>query len=104
MFSGRNVFILEGCLDAPYVCMPHTFVHPRGVHTPICPHSLHLCSQALHVVEGLYGAPFVLGHFPYTTLYGGASPSFAPPQSVVAFLCIGMFWDISMLCGHFPFC
>ena len=38
-----------------------------------------MLSEALHVVEGCNGLPFVLGHFPYTTLFGSASPSFTPP-------------------------
>ena len=69
-------FILGGCLDAPHICIPHTFIcpihsyAPRDVHTPICPHTppcICIFSEALHVVGGCKGLPFMLGHFPYTT-------------------------------------
>ena len=75
-----------------FVC-PHTFIHPSYVHMPkgctppYAPHSLCICmfSEALHVMGGCNGLPFVLGHFPYTTPVWGASPSLAPPKSVVGF-------------------
>ena len=54
------------CLYAPICLYAHTFICPRGVHTPICPHTL-LCLcflAALHVVGGCNGLPFVLQHPP----------------------------------------
>ena len=61
---------------------PHSYapIHlytPRGVHTLHMPHTL-LCIcvflEALHVVVGSNGLPFVLGHLPYTTTVWGCLP------------------------------
>ena len=50
-------------------------------HTPVHLYVLRL----LHFVGGCKGLPYVLGHFPYTIPIWGASPSVAPPHSVVGF-------------------
>ena len=90
----------------PHICMP-SYIHippvclytPKGVHPHMPPYS----SVHLYVLGGfacwggLSGAPFLLGHFPYTTPVWGASPSFTPPHSVVGSLCITMFWDINVM-------
>ena len=55
-----------------YICMPQWCTN-----TPICPHTpLCICMflEALHVVGGCNGLPFVLGHFPYTTPIWGCIP------------------------------
>ena len=83
---------------APYICTP-LGVHPHMPHTLLC---LCVFLKALHVVGGCNGLPFVLGHPPlYHPCLVGA-PLITPPHSVVGSLCIGIFRDISMLCGHFP--
>ena len=73
------------CLYAPY-----TFVCLTGVYTP--PYApILLCasvcsSEALHVVGGFNGIPFVLGHFPYTTPVWQDPPlQLHPPHLVVGF-------------------
>ena len=88
-----------------YVCTPHVCV-PPGVYTPpICPHT----PVYLYVLRGFAcfggkGLPFVLGHFPYTTLYGGASLQLHPHTQLLVPCASICFRDISMICGHFPFC
>ena len=101
------------CLDAPHLFSPiHLYAPiclytPRGVHTPHMPPIL-LCIcmflEALHVVGGSNGLPFVLGHFPYTTpVWGCLSFIYTPPHPVVGSQYISMFQGIiSMLCRHFP--
>ena len=87
----------------PYVYMPPVCSYaPRGVHTPICPHTLlYLCVflETLHVVGGYIGLPFVLGHLP---LLGGSSPLLHPHTQLFIPCGSVCFRDISMLCGHFP--
>ena len=57
-----------------FVCPIHLYAPiclyaPRGVHTPHMPpySSVPLFLEALHVVGGCNGLPFVLGHPPYIT-------------------------------------
>ena len=53
---------------------------PPGVYTPICPHTL-LCLcvlEALHVVGGCNGLPFVWGHLPYIIPVWGWHPYLHP--------------------------
>ena len=85
---------------------PYMFSHPRGVHTPYAhiPLCIYMFSEALHVVGGCKRLPLVLGHFPYTPLYGGASLHWHPQTELLASLCIGMFqgykyvmWTFSLL-------
>ena len=87
------------CLYAPYVHMP------PGVYNPHMPpySSMPLCfSEALHVVGGCNGLPFVLGHPPLHHPCLGVPPLYYTPHSVIGSLCISMFRDISILCGPFP--
>ena len=114
-------FILGGSLDAPTFIHPHTFmtpIHshaPRGVHTPICPHTL-LCicmfSEALHVV-GVVRVPLCVRTCPLHHPCLGVPPLHGHPQTqLLASLCIGMFqaykyvmWAFSLLLkglGVFP--
>ena len=117
-------FILGGVWTPPHLYAPYIHIPPRGIYIhicpqgckhPICPHTpLCICMflEALHVVGGCNGLPFVLGHFPYTTPFCSASPSITPPHSVVGSLCISMFqvyqyvmWSFSLLLkglGVFP--
>ena len=58
-------FILGGCLDAPCLYTPCTFVCPRGVHPHVPPILLCICMflEVLHVVGGCKGLPVdVLNH------------------------------------------
>ena len=78
---------------------------PRGVHPPYTPILLWICMflEAFACCGGCKGLPFVLGHFPYTTLVWGASPSFAPPHLVIGSLCTGMFWGYQyVMWAFFP--
>ena len=54
---------------------------------------------------GCMGLPFVLGHFPHTTPVWGYLPFIGTP-TLSCWLPSAMvgFGDVSMLCGHFPFC
>ena len=69
---------MSGCphvCTPPYVCMLHMCIYPRGVHPPYAPYSsVHLFLEALHIVGGCNGLPFVLGHLPYTTSVWGCLP------------------------------
>ena len=87
-------FILGGCQDAPTIVHPctfvhpNTFMHPQGCTSPYVPHTplcIYLFSEAFVCCGGSKGLPYVLEHFPYTTPVWGASPSVAPPHSVVGF-------------------
>ena len=81
------MFLYLGVSGHPHVCMPHTlytpcmFIHPQGCTPPYAP--ILFCAsvflEALHVVGGCNGIPFVLGHLPYTIPVWGASPSITPP-------------------------
>ena len=53
---------------------------------------------------GCNGLPFVLGHLLTSPLFGGASPLFTPPHSVIGFLCISMFQGYQYVMWAFPFC
>ena len=93
------------CLYTPcmFVCPIHSYI-PRGVHTPCAP--ILFCAsvflEALHVVGGCNGLPFVLGHLPYTTPVG-VPPHQLHPHTQLLVPCASVcFRDISMLCGHFP--
>ena len=80
---------------------------PWGVHTPIWPRTpLCICMflEALHVVGGCKGLPFVLGHFPYTTPVWSFLPFITPHTQLLVPCALVCFRYISMLCGHFPFC
>ena len=95
-------FIIGGCLETLYIDTPHTFVYPLYIctppgmytpqyvlHTPLC---ICIFSEAFGCCGGCKGLPYVLGHFPYPTLYGSASPLVHPHTQLLASLCIGMFW------------
>ena len=66
------MFYTWGCLDTPYVCMPHTCVCPlyicmpaNGVTHPTCPpYSVHLYVLMGCMLWGLEGAPLHVGHLP----------------------------------------
>ena len=91
----------------PHVCMPpvclytcHVCKHP-GVYTP--PYSsVHVCFGGFACCGGCNSSPLCWDTFLTPPLFGGASPSITPPTLSYCSLCIGMFRDISMLCGHFP--
>ena len=75
------MFILGGCLDAPMFVYPYICMPPWVYMPPICPHTclcLHVGLEALHVVGGCNGLPFVLGHPPYI---GGCLPLTPPTLS-----------------------
>ena len=56
----------------PYICMPKGCTHPQYVpHTLLC---ICVFLEALYVVGGCNGLPFVLGHLPYTTPVWGCLP------------------------------
>ena len=81
-------------------------LYTPGVYThPICPHTL-LCLcvfGGFACCGGCNGLPFVLGHLPYITPFGGASPLIIFPHTQSLVPCASVcFRDISMLCGHFP--
>ena len=107
------MFYTCGGVWMPHICMPHTFVHPiqlyapRGVHIPICPHTL-LCLcvflEALHVVGSCNGFHFVLGHPPLHHPCLGVPPLHYTPHTQLLVSCTSVcFRDINMLCGHFGF-
>ena len=75
----------------PYICMlPYSSVHQCVL-------------EALHVVGGCNGLPFVLGHLPYTTPVWGCLPfNYTPHTQSLVPCALVCFRDISMLCGHFP--
>ena len=91
----------------PHVCTlqyihmpPRVYTPPYAPHTPLC---ICMFLEALHVLGSCKGLPFVLGHFPYTTLFG-VPPLHLHPHSVVGSLCIIMFqgyqyvmWAFSLL-------
>ena len=93
-------------LYTPYICMPPVHLYtPQGCtypHRPPCFLCTCIVLEHLHVVGGCYLLNCVLGHLPYTTLSGGASPLITPPHSIVDSLCIAILRDISILCGPFP--
>ena len=68
---------------SPYIHMPPYFcMSPRGVHNPhMLPYSsMPLCSlEALHVVGGCNGLPFVLGHPPLQHPYLRVPPLYYTP-------------------------
>ena len=104
------MFLYLGCLDAhvctpPYICMPHTFVHPRGVHAPHMPHTLLcLCFWRLCMLwVVVMGSPLCWDTSLTSPLFGGAFPSITLPHTQLLVPCASVcFRDISMLCGHFP--
>ena len=78
---------------------------PRGVHTPICPLLFYasVCFWRLCMLWGVVmGSLLCWDTLLYITPDWGCLPFITPPHSVIGSLCIGMFRDISMLCGHFP--
>ena len=112
LFSGRHVFILWGVSGCPciFVC-PCMFVHPihlytPGVYTPpICP--ILFCAsvflEALHVVGGCYGLPFVWEHPPLHHPCLGVSPLQLHPHTQSLIPCaLYVSGHLSMLCGHCP--
>ena len=101
--------------------MPHTFVCPLYIHTPLRgvhkPHispysSVSVCSQRLCMLWGCKGLPFCEDTSLTPPLYGVPPLHWHPPHSVIASLCIGMFqgyqyvmWAFSLLLkglGVFP--
>ena len=101
-----GMFLYLGVFGCPMFVCPHMFVCPQGVHTPICPHTL-LCLcvflEALQVVGGYNGLPFVLGHPPLHHPCMGCLPfNYTPTLSCWPPCALVCFRDISMLCGHFP--
>ena len=108
-----GMFYIGGCLDASTIVHPiHSYTPiclyaPRGVHAPICPHTL-LCLcvilEALHVVGGCNGLPFVLGYPPLHHPCLGVLPlNYTPHTQSLVPCALVCFRDISMLCGHFPY-
>ena len=89
-----------------YLYAPCTFIHPQGcTHTPYAHTLLCICVflQALHVVGGCNGLPFVLGHLSYTTPVWGCLPFNYSTHTQSLVPCASVFFrDISMLCMHFP--
>ena len=87
-------------LYAPYVCTPPGCTCPP--YAPILFYAS-VFLEALHVVGGCNGLPFVLGHPPLHHPCLGVPPPFLHPHTQLlvpyALVC---FRDISMLCGHFP--
>ena len=110
------MFYTWGCLDTPtFICPPiHSytpcmFVCPQGVHAPHMPpySSMPLFLEALHVVGGCNGLPFMLGHPPLHHPCLGVPPLYYTPTLSHWFPCIGMFqgyqyvmWGISLLSGR----
>ena len=84
------------------------YTPPRGVHTPICPHTpLCICmfSEASTCCGGVVKGPLHVGHLP---LYGGASPydytshsfiGFPVHQYVLGYMHV--IWGIFPLCWQF---
>ena len=110
------MFYTWGCLDHPHICMPtHTFVHPHMfLHPQGCTHpkyapilfcaSIYICAflEALHVVGGCNGLPFVLRHLAYITPVWWCLPFNYTPCTQLLVPCVSVcFRDISRLCGHF---
>ena len=106
------MFYTWGVSDAPqcsynphtFIC-PHTFVCSQGcTHPPYAPYSsVPLFLEALHVVWGCNGVPFVLGHPPLHHPCLGVPPLNYTPHTQSLVPCASVcFRDISMLCGHFP--
>ena len=96
-----GMFSTWGCLNAPYICMPpYVCMSPVCSYTPICSHtSLCICmfSEALHIVGGCKGLPFVLEHFPYTAPAWGFLPFICTTHTQLLVLCASVcFGDISM--------
>ena len=107
-------FILGGCVDAPHVCMTHTLIYPLYIYTSPGVHTLphmspmllcaSVCSQRLlHVVQGYNWPPYMLDTSLTPPTGWGASPSVYTPTHSLATLCIGMFRDICMSWGYFPY-
>ena len=93
-------FCTWGCLDAPYIHKPHTFVHPHTFkHPQGCTHPymfpilLCICmfSEASACCGVLQGASLHLGHFPFTSPVWGAFPSVASLTKLLTSLCISRF-------------
>ena len=87
----------------PYVCTP-LYIHPQGCTHPHMPAILcaAMFSEALHVVGGCKGLPFVLGYFPYTTPIWGCLPFICTPHTQLLVSCASVcFGDISLSCGYF---
>ena len=93
------------CSYTPYICMPLYIHTPAGVYTCHMPQTL-LCHcvflEALHVVGGCNGLPFVLGDPPYITPVWGYLPLIHPHTQSLVPCALVCFRDISMLHGHFP--
>ena len=91
---------LGWCLDAPClyapICSYAPFVHmPQGVYTPpYAPYSsASVCSQRLCMLWGVVrGSPCVRTLPLHHPCMGVPPLHWHPPHSVVASLCIGMFW------------
>ena len=88
----------------PYVCMPHTFIHPPGVYTtprgPPC--SLCSCMVLEHCM--LWGDVFLLNvYWDTPPLFGGASPLITPPTLHCWFSVHFYSQGYQFLCGPFPF-
>ena len=78
---------------------PCMFICPQGCTHPIYPHTvLCLCVflEALHVVGGCNGLPFVLGHPPLHHPVWGCLPFITSPHSAVHSLCIDIVSGISV--------
>ena len=89
-----------------YVCMPPYIHMPPGVYMPpICPILFYasVFLEALHVVGGCNGLPFMLGHPPLHHPCFGVPPLYYNPHTQSLVPCTSVcFRDISMLCGHIP--
>ena len=108
------MFILGGCLDAPYICMPqynhmpHTFVCLLGVYTPnMLPILLcaSVCSQRLLHVVGVVRGPLTCWDTAFTlSPYMGCLPFRLHPHSYLGFSLHWYVLGISMFYGeYFPY-
>ena len=97
----------------PHVCMPpYMFICPIHLYAlqgctcpPYAPYSsVPLCVlEALHVVGGCNGFPFVLRHPPLHHPCMGVPPlNYTPHTQLLVPCTLVYFRDISMLCGLFP--
>ena len=89
----------------PHLYTPIHSYAPRGVHTPICPHSsVHLYVFGGFVLCGVVmGSPLCWDTSFTSPLFGSAFPSNYTPHTELLVPCALLcFKDISMLCGHFP--
>ena len=110
------MFILgEGVVAHPHVCTPPCmFVCPIHLYTPICsyapqgcthpPGAPCFCAPAWFWHIACCGGVVFLFYVYWDTppLFGGVSPLFTPPHSIVGSLCIVILRDISSYVGLSP--